>query len=95
MSATYRIGEFDISKAKFAVAPQTYVGENIAVIPSAKDIAITPAKGAPAITAGEYTILSFEKNTKAGTAVMYVQGNGRYCGIKKVTFKITKAPARK
>ena len=92
---TYRIGAFDISKATIKVKSQTYIGDGVEVIPSISDITFTPARGAAEFRPDDYKIVGFENNTKAGTAVMYVQGNGRYCGVKKVTFKIVKGTSNK
>ena len=88
--AEYRIvtKDMNISSATVIVNGKKPVtlGEDWSVVPpievSLKKVPLKPE---------DYVIESIENNWKIGTATMVLRGVGKYCGTKKVTFKIDKS----
>ncbi len=87
-ATTYRIGENDISKVTVKVADQYYKNGR-SVIPALTDITATDKKNKNNTVT--FDVISITNNTKVGTATMIIKGTGKYCGTKKVTFKIKKS----
>ncbi len=42
------------------------------------------------VQTSDFEIISVTNNTKIGTATVVIRGNGKYCGMKKASFKIVK-----
>lgn len=83
--ATFMVG-YDMSKASVSVKQQQFDGT-----PSTPDKAdITVKIGGKVVDASNFEILYYEKNTKPGTATVYLMGYNDGFGIKKATFKINK-----
>jgi hypothetical protein len=88
--AEYRIVKkgMNISSATVVVNGKQPVclGEDWSVVPpievSLKKVPLKPE---------DYVIESITNNWKVGTATMVIRGVGKYCGTKKVTFKIDKS----
>ena len=58
------------------------------IIPGKADF--TVKKGKEIVQPSDFEIISVTNNTKIGTATVVIRGNGKYCGMKKVSFKIVK-----
>ncbi|MBQ9004823.1 MAG: cell wall-binding repeat-containing protein, partial [Atopobiaceae bacterium] len=84
---TYETPINDVSLAPVSVADQIYIGKAISPKPTVKLGGKTLKEGA------DYTV-SYDNNTKVGTATMTISGMGNYAGSKVVKFKIV-APASK
>jgi len=87
VSTTFRIFKAgnNMSKAKVIFLKKyQYNGEKIVI--SKADIEVKIGK--KTIESKNYEIVSYNNNTKKGTATMVIRGKGEYGGTKKVTFKI-------
>jgi len=87
ISTVYRITPASISKASVKIAKKTYIGEDVPVTLTQDDITVT-LKGVP-LTEKDYEIVSYQNNTKKGTAKVTLRGVGNYGGTKTVSFTIT------
>lgn len=90
ISTTIRVAKagFDISKASFAIADQTYTGSEILV---GSENFTKSTLGKTALEYGTDYIIdegSYVANTNVGTAKVTVKGIGDYAGSKVVSFKI-------
>ena len=85
LTGQFRITEFDVSKAKVTITPQTYTGAEI--VPKIEDITVV-YKGRVLEYGTEYIIEDCADNIKKGKAVMIIQGIGDFGGQKKVKFVI-------
>lgn len=88
-STIYRMSSESIAKADVKIADMEYRGEDVPVMPAKKDFNSIQL-GGKALSGADYEIVSYDKNTKVGTAVCTIRGQGRYCGTKKCRFKIVK-----
>lgn len=79
----------DISKAKVAVAPQSYTGNEIQLSGTQIKVTMTGAEN-PLKEAEDYKIVdySYSNNINKGTGKVTIQGINSYGGTKTVTFKI-------
>lgn len=81
-STVYRVVKADITKATVSVKKQTFNGKSVR--PS-KD-AITVKVGGKSLLKSDYDIVSYSKNSAAGTAKVVIKGKGNYGGRKSVSF---------
>ncbi|MBQ9437763.1 MAG: hypothetical protein IJU50_05475 [Lachnospiraceae bacterium] len=86
-TATYRIVQSNIAKAKFGkIAGKTYTGKAVTLLKS--DISATIGTDKAAFT--DFEIIGYENNVNAGTARVVIRGTGDYGGTKTLTFPIVK-----
>ena len=84
-TATFKINQAQISKAKITCADQTYTGQGIAAKPVVTFNGKTLALGI------DYTISGYSNIVNVGTATVTIAGKGNFTGTASGTFKIVKA----
>ena len=87
---SFRLCEKDIGKFSATVGERTFTGREVTI--TGDDIEWKSGKTDLNLTEGsDFEIVkdSYDKNVNKGTASVMVKGKGKYCGTKKVTFKIT------
>ena len=77
-----------LSGCTVKISDRTYTGEALKPAPTVKDGTAVLKKGT------DYTV-TYQNNTKAGTAKAVIKGKGSYTGTKTVTFTIAPAPRAK
>ena len=84
---TFKIKPANVSAVTIgSVANQTYTGKALTPKPKLTFNGMTLKEGT------DYT-LSYENNTKVGTATITITGKGNYTGTKSATFKIVEKPS--
>ena len=83
---TFRIANNHIKDAKVTVASKSY--DKAGAVPEYKDLTVTFKGVSEPLTEDDYEIISVSKNTKKGKGELIIQGKGKYCGTKKVSFTI-------
>ena len=88
VSGSYRVFEYDISKADVKVNAQSYKGSEVR--PGTDELTVTMKINNTVVTlrAGDYYIEGYSNNTGKGTGKVTVCGTGKYGGSKTATFAI-------
>lgn len=85
----FHIKKKNIESLKISSGKDTYVYTGKEITP-----AVTVTSDSKTLKKGTDYTVEYKDNIAAGTATVTVTGTGRYTGIKTVTFKIVKAPAK-
>ncbi len=83
MTASFTIVRASVKKASVTGLKAVYARTGKAVKPK-----VTVKLGGKKLKKKRDYILSYRKNKKKGTALLYVKGVGNYSGTKKMKFKI-------
>lgn len=84
VTVPFRIVQADISKCKITIPASTHRLGGVWF----KKSDLTVMNGKIPVQSGDYEIISYTANDKAGTATITIKGVGNYGGIKTQTFKI-------
>lgn len=86
----FKVAKYDISKANFRFLNGFSVYGK-AVEPDYDDMEVTFKEIEEALDSGDYEIIEYINNIKAGNASVKIQGLGDFGGTKTINFKIDPA----
>lgn len=90
--AFYRISEYDISKCSVKIAKEfVYNGSAQTIEPDDLNVTLGSGKNQQTLVYGQdylVDVQSYSNNVKTGMASVKIYGTGKYCGVKKITFRI-------